>query len=57
MYKEVLSGIKDISIYPVFSFVIFFGFFSLMTFWLFKSRKKDFETISELPLSDNTPNN
>lgn len=57
MYKEVLSGINDISIYPVFSFVMFFGFFSLVTFWVFKSKKEDFETESQLPLSDNTKNN
>lgn len=57
MYKEVLSAIKDISIYPVFSFVMFFGFFSMITFWLFRSKKKDFESISQLPLSDDNKNN
>ncbi|MEO8148215.1 MAG: CcoQ/FixQ family Cbb3-type cytochrome c oxidase assembly chaperone [Bacteroidia bacterium] len=53
MYKEVISGIKDISVYPVFSFIVFFAFFSLMTFWVLKSKKNDFDEISKIPLSGN----
>ncbi len=53
MYKEVLAGIKDISIYPVFSFVVFFAFFSLVTYWVIKSKKKDFDEVSNIPLDDN----
>lgn len=53
MYKEVLAGIKDISIYPVFSFVMFFAFFSLITFWVFRSKKKDFDEVSNIPLEGN----
>jgi cytochrome c oxidase cbb3-type subunit IV len=52
MYKEVLSEIKDISIYPVFSFVVFFIFFSVIAVWVIRSKKKDFESISRIPLSD-----
>lgn len=55
MYKEVMSAIDGISIYPVFSFVVFFVFFSLMTLWVIKSKKEDFEQISKLPLTDNKP--
>jgi hypothetical protein len=52
MYKEVMSTIKDISIYPVFSFVVFFVFFSVVGWWVVKSRKEDFEDISKMPLDD-----
>jgi hypothetical protein len=60
MYKEVLSGIQDISIYPVFSFVVFFTFFITLSVWLIRSKKKDFEEISRMPLAENkmhTPSN
>jgi cbb3-type cytochrome oxidase subunit 3 len=53
MYKEVLSGIKNISIYPVFSVLVFFAFFSIITFWVLKSKKSDFDEISRIPLTDN----
>jgi hypothetical protein len=52
MYKEVLSGIKDIDIFPVFSFSMFFVFFLLMAAWVIKSSRKDFDHISRIPLSD-----
>jgi cytochrome c oxidase cbb3-type subunit 4 len=52
MYKEVLSEIKGISIYPLISFIIFFTFFSVITVWVLKSRKNDFDEISKIPLSD-----
>jgi cbb3-type cytochrome oxidase subunit 3 len=53
MYKEILSSIKGISIFPVFSFAVFFVFFSLIIFWMIKSKKNDFEDISRTPLSEN----
>lgn len=52
MYKEVMSTIQDISIYPVISFVIFFVFFTLVGVWVLKSKKEDFESISKLPLDE-----
>lgn len=52
MYKEVMSTIKDISIYPVFSFVIFFVFFTIVGVWVLKSKKEDFESVSKLPLEE-----
>lgn len=52
MYKEVLSGIHNISIYPVFSFTVFFAFFLIITLWVLKSRKEDFEDVSNIPLND-----
>jgi hypothetical protein len=52
MYKEVLSGIEGIGIYPVISFVVFFLFFLAISFWLAKSKSSDFEEVSNVPLSD-----
>jgi hypothetical protein len=52
MYKEVLSKIENISIYPLISFVVFFAFFSAIAVWVLKSRKKDFEEVSRIPLSN-----
>jgi len=52
MYKEVLSEIKGISIYPVISFIIFFAFFTIITIWVIKSGKNDFEEVSKIPLTD-----
>jgi cytochrome c oxidase cbb3-type subunit 4 len=51
MYKEVLSGIENISIYPVLSFSVFFIFFTVMSIWVIKSRKEDFEEVSRAPLN------
>jgi cytochrome c oxidase cbb3-type subunit IV len=53
MYKEVLSGIHNISIYPVISFIVFFIFFLLMSFWVLKSRKEDFDGVSQIPFHEN----
>ncbi len=54
MYKEVLSASKDVSIYPLFSLIVFIVFFSLIIWWVFKSKKEDFDTLSKLPLQDET---
>lgn len=57
MYKEVLSGIQNVSIYPVFSFSVFFIFFLAMAVWVLKSKKEEFETVSKIPLSGNNETN
>ncbi len=57
MYKEVLSGIENVSIYPVFSFTVFFAFFMLITIWVLKSKKQDFDLVSRIPLSENDESN
>ena len=56
MYKEVLSGIHNISIFPVFSFTVFFLFFLLMSIWVIKSKKEEFDDVSKIPLSGNDEN-
>lgn len=54
MYKEVLSATKDVSIYPIISLIVFVVFFSIIIWWVFKSTKEDFDTISQLPLQEET---
>jgi cytochrome c oxidase cbb3-type subunit 4 len=52
MYKEVLSGINNISIYPVLSFGVFFIFFLIIGVWVLKSKKNQFDSVSNIPLED-----
>ncbi|MBK8846156.1 MAG: CcoQ/FixQ family Cbb3-type cytochrome c oxidase assembly chaperone [Bacteroidetes bacterium] len=56
MYKEVLSSIENIGIYPVFSFIVFFIFFTMIAAWLLRSKTEDFEMVSQLPLTENEQN-
>lgn len=53
MHKEVLSGIQNIGVYPAFSFVVFFLFFTAMAIWVIRSKKADFEEVSNIPLTEN----
>jgi cytochrome c oxidase cbb3-type subunit IV len=53
MYKEVLSGIQNVGVYPSFSFVVFFVFFTAIAVWLFRSKKSDFDEVSNIPLNNN----
>ncbi len=53
MYKEVLSAVNNVSIYPLFSFTVFFAFFILIAAWLIRSKKEEFDTVSKTPLHDN----
>ena len=57
MHKEVLSGIKDISIYPVFSIIVFFVFFLAVGIWVLRSKKEEFIEVSEIPLAENSETN
>jgi hypothetical protein len=52
MYKEVLRTIKDIDIYPVITVVVFFTFFTIMSLWVLRSQKEDFESQSKMPLDE-----
>ena len=53
MHKEVLSGIQNIGVYPAISFVVFFAFFLAIAVWLIRSKKSDFDDVSNMPLLDN----
>lgn len=49
-YLEKVSGVD---LMGLLSLLIFFLFFTGMLIWVFRSKKKDFESVSRIPL-DNT---
>lgn len=56
MYKNVLRAIEDIGIYPSISLILFFTFFVLMVFYLYKKGKHYWDDAARLPLEDDTMN-
>ncbi|CAN5480080.1 cbb3-type cytochrome c oxidase subunit 3 [soil metagenome] len=50
MFNEVLQSIDGISIYPIFSLLIFFVFFLGLTIWVIKADKNYLKKMSELPI-------
>lgn len=51
--SNYLSSMEGISIYPIITLIIFFGFFALMFFLTYKIDKKKLDENSQLPLNDN----
>jgi cytochrome c oxidase cbb3-type subunit IV len=49
-----MSSIGGIEIYPLISFIIFFLFFIGVTVWVFKTDKRFFAKMGDLPLDNNT---
>jgi len=54
--KGHMESIDGIAIYPVISFVIFFGFFLILGVAVFVQRNDYFEKMSRMPLDDSEPN-
>lgn len=50
-YLEKVSGID---VFGLSSLLLFFLFFSLMLIWVFRSKKSDFQEVSEIPLDKQT---
>jgi len=50
--KHHLDTIDGVGIYPVISFVLFFGFFILVLLWLRKVSHTHIAHMSDLPLAD-----
>ncbi|MBM3410789.1 MAG: hypothetical protein FJY18_04055 [Bacteroidetes bacterium] len=57
MIRNTLESIAGISIYPIFSFVLFFTFFAGMLIWVFRQEKTYIQQHGELPLNDSQPLN
>lgn len=53
MYKEILSSINHIEVFPIISFVIFFCFFTFLLFQVWRSDKALMNRLSGLPLDAN----
>jgi cytochrome c oxidase cbb3-type subunit 4 len=52
--KHHLDTIHGIAVYPVISFVLFFGIFLLALFYVWKAKRGHFKAMEVLPLSDGT---
>jgi len=55
MFKHYFELIENVSIWPVISLAIFFGFFITLIWWLFKVDKNYIRKMRNLPLADETP--
>jgi hypothetical protein len=52
MYKNVLSSIPGIELYPIVALVMFFGFFAALIVWFFKADINRLERLSASVLDD-----
>ena len=55
MYREVLSSIEGIEIYPIVSLLIFFAFFVGVLAWFVLADKDRLERWARLPLDEDIP--
>lgn len=53
MIRQTLEAITGVSIYPIFSFLLFFSFFTLMLIWVFRKKKSEIDILRNLPLEEN----
>ncbi|GAB1348487.1 hypothetical protein MASR1M107_06990 [Ignavibacteriales bacterium] len=52
MYKDVLSSIDGITIFPIIALVIFVAFFSFMIYHVVKMPKETINEIEKIPLDE-----
>ena len=52
MFRQYLESISGVSIYPIFSLLVFFVFFTLLIGYLVKANKHEFDEVSQLPLQE-----
>jgi cbb3-type cytochrome oxidase subunit 3 len=52
MYKNVLSSIPGIELYPIVALVLFFGFFTALIVWYFRADKARLERLSRSILQE-----
>jgi cytochrome c oxidase cbb3-type subunit 4 len=53
MFRQILEDISGIGIYPMFSLMVFFLFFTGIFIWVLKTKKEAFINDSMLPLNNN----
>ena len=51
--KHNLETIDGVTIYPILSLLIFFGFFVGLGLWVFLYKKEKINELSQIPLRDN----
>ena len=54
MFKHYFEGIENIAVGPIISLLIFFIFFVVLLYWVFKTDKEFIKKMEEMPLHDNT---
>ncbi|HEY5692303.1 MAG TPA: cytochrome C oxidase Cbb3 [Cyclobacteriaceae bacterium] len=52
MYKDILSGIDNVAIWPTISFVIFFLFFLILIWWVLTADSSFIKKMSNKPFED-----
>lgn len=50
MYKQVLSGIPGIELYPIVALLVFFVFFVGLVVWSFRTSSAHLEHLARIPL-------
>ena len=53
MFKNALSSIDGVAIYPIFSLIVFTIFFTALSFWVFKADKSYVKHMENLPFDEN----
>jgi cytochrome c oxidase cbb3-type subunit 4 len=54
MFKHYFEGAENIAVGPVISLIIFFAFFIVLLYWVFKVDKGFIKKMEDLPLNDDT---
>jgi len=54
MFKHYFEGAENIAVGPVISLIIFFVFFIVLLYWVFKVDKGFIKKMEDLPLNDDT---
>lgn len=52
MYKNVLTGIPGIEVYPIVALLLFFGFFVGLIVWYVRVDRRRMDEVAQLPLHD-----
>jgi len=52
MYKNVLTGIPGIEVYPIVALLLFFGFFLGLIVWYIRVDRLRMDEVAQLPLQD-----
>jgi len=52
MYKNVLTGIPGIEVYPIVALLLFFGFFLGLIVWYIRVDRSRMDEVAQLPLQD-----
>lgn len=55
MYKNILSSIPGIELYPIVALILFFGFFAALLFWYFVVDKQRMASLASEILDEGVP--